>query len=105
MIVTSPCPDHPYDILPLVLTGATQEIFGCIVDVDVTAEKPYKLLDTESITYDLRTRAAVSDFSPAKQYVLVRLTNCYKESADTDTKHQVEGCGNKIPIFSVVRAP
>ncbi|XP_075901198.1 dynein axonemal intermediate chain 3 [Nelusetta ayraudi] len=63
-------PDHPYDIMPLVLTSATQEIFGCIVDIDVTAEKPYKLLDRESITYDLRTRAAVSDFSPAKQYVL-----------------------------------
>lgn len=70
---TSPRPDHPYDILPLVLTAATQEIFGCIVDVDVTAEKPYKLLDRESIAYDLRTRAAVSDFSPAKQYILVRL--------------------------------
>lgn len=71
MIATSAHPDHPYDILPLVLTTATQDIFGCIVDVDVTAAKPYKLLDRESIMYDLRTRAAVSDFSPAKQFVLV----------------------------------
>lgn len=69
-------PDHPYDILPLVLTAATQELFGCVVDEDVTVEKPYKLLDKEDIIQDFKTRAAVSDFSPAKHIVLVRLIYC-----------------------------
>lgn len=72
-------PDHPYDILPLVLTAATQEIFGCVVDEDVTVEKPYKLLDKQDIIQDFKTRAAVSDFSPAKHIVLVRLIYCYTD--------------------------
>ncbi|XP_061591402.1 dynein axonemal intermediate chain 3 [Cololabis saira] len=60
---------HPDDILPLVLTSATQELFGCRADEDVTPESPYKLLQKEDIMKDIKTRAAVSDFSPVKKTV------------------------------------
>ncbi|AWP10639.1 putative WD repeat-containing protein 63 [Scophthalmus maximus] len=63
-------PDHPEDILPMVLTSVTQELFDCRADEDVTAESPYKLLQTEDIIQDIKTRAGVSDFSPVKQIVL-----------------------------------
>ncbi|XP_076581938.1 dynein axonemal intermediate chain 3 [Chaetodon auriga] len=61
---------HPDDIFPMVLTSATQELFGCLADEDVTAESPYKLLKKDDIIQDIKTRAAVSDFSPVKQFVL-----------------------------------
>ncbi|XP_035996774.1 WD repeat-containing protein 63 [Fundulus heteroclitus] len=61
---------HPDDIFPLVLTSATQELFGCRADEDVTEKSPYKLLQKDDIVLDMRTRAAVSDFSPVKQIVL-----------------------------------
>ncbi|XP_041790507.1 dynein intermediate chain 3, axonemal [Chelmon rostratus] len=61
---------HPDDIFPMVLTSATQELFGCLADEDVTGESPYKLLKKDDIIQDIKTRAAVSDFSPVKQFVL-----------------------------------
>ncbi|XP_068445744.1 dynein axonemal intermediate chain 3 isoform X2 [Clinocottus analis] len=61
---------HPDDIFPLVLTSATQERFGCRADEDVTEKSPHKLLKKDDIIQDLKTRAAVSDFSPVKQIVL-----------------------------------
>ncbi|RXN11979.1 WD repeat-containing 63 [Labeo rohita] len=61
---------HPDYIFPLVLTSATQELFGCQADEDVTGENPYKLLKKEDIIKDMKTRASVSDFSPVKQLVL-----------------------------------
>ncbi|KAM8874634.1 dynein axonemal intermediate chain 3 [Spinachia spinachia] len=63
-------PGHPDDIFPVVLTSATQKLFGCRSDVDVTWESPYKLLKKDDIIKDFKTRAAVSDFSPVKQIVL-----------------------------------
>ncbi|XP_026201778.1 WD repeat-containing protein 63 isoform X2 [Anabas testudineus] len=63
-------PDHPEDICPMVLTSATQDLFDCRADEDVTGESPYKLLKKDSIIQDIKTRAAVSDFSPVKQIVL-----------------------------------
>ncbi|XP_049443884.1 dynein axonemal intermediate chain 3 [Epinephelus fuscoguttatus] len=63
-------PGHPDDIFPLVLTSVTQELFGCRADEDVTGESPYKLLKKVDIIQDIKTRAAVSDFSPVKQIVL-----------------------------------
>ncbi|XP_053096688.1 dynein axonemal intermediate chain 3 [Pangasianodon hypophthalmus] len=62
--------EHPDYICPLVLTSATQELFGCRANEDVTGENPYKLLRKDDIIQDMRTRAAVSDFSPIKQAVL-----------------------------------
>ncbi|GAA6071518.1 dynein axonemal intermediate chain 3 isoform X1, partial [Tachysurus ichikawai] len=61
---------HPDFIFPLVLTSATQELFSCRGDEDVTRENPYKLLRKDDIIQDMRNRAAVSDFSPIKQTVL-----------------------------------
>ncbi|GAA6221340.1 WD repeat-containing protein 63 [Lates japonicus] len=63
-------PDHPADIFPMVLTSVTQKLFGCCADEDVTGESPYKLLKKDDIIQDIKTRAAVSDFSPVKQIVL-----------------------------------
>ncbi|CAB1323949.1 unnamed protein product [Coregonus sp. 'balchen'] len=61
---------HPNDIFPLTLTSATQELFGCRCDEDVTGDNPYKILRKEDMVHDMRMRAAVSDFSPVKQLVL-----------------------------------
>lgn len=63
--------DRPDYIFPLVLTSVTQELFGCRTDEDVTGENPHKLIKKEDIIQDLKTRAAVSDFSPVKQRVVV----------------------------------
>ncbi|XP_040216499.1 dynein intermediate chain 3, axonemal isoform X2 [Rana temporaria] len=60
---------HPDYVIPLVLTSKTQEIFQCRVDEDVTQENPCKLLKKEEILSDLKTRAAVSDFSPIKSVI------------------------------------
>lgn len=65
--------DRPADIFPLVLTSATQELFSCRPDEDVTEKSPYKLLKKDDIIQDMKTRAAVSDFTPVKQIVFVSL--------------------------------
>uniref|UniRef100_A0A8B9GVX3 WD repeat domain 63 n=1 Tax=Astyanax mexicanus TaxID=7994 RepID=A0A8B9GVX3_ASTMX len=44
-----------------------QELFGCRADEDVTGDDPYRLLKKEDIIQDMKTRAAISDFSPIKQ--------------------------------------
>uniref|UniRef100_A0A3B3X4Q1 WD repeat domain 63 n=1 Tax=Poecilia mexicana TaxID=48701 RepID=A0A3B3X4Q1_9TELE len=62
--------DHPDDIFPLVLTSATQELFNCRIDEDVTEKHPFKLLKRDDIIDDMKTRAAISDFSPVKHAVL-----------------------------------
>lgn len=49
----------------------TQEIFSCICDEHVTEEEPFKLLKKEAIITDMKMRAAISDFHPVKQIVLV----------------------------------
>ena len=54
------------------MTTKTQEIFRCIVDEHVSEEAPTKLITKEEIIEDLRMRAAISDFHPVKQLVLVR---------------------------------
>lgn len=48
------------------LTGATQQLFGCVCDEQVTRAAPHKLIPKQSILDDLIKRAAVSDFSPFK---------------------------------------
>uniref|UniRef100_A0A8C5CZW5 Dynein axonemal intermediate chain 3 n=1 Tax=Gadus morhua TaxID=8049 RepID=A0A8C5CZW5_GADMO len=54
---------HLYPIL-------LSELFGCRADEDLTEASPYKLLNKEDVVQDMKTRAAVSDFSPVKQFVL-----------------------------------
>lgn len=70
----------------MVLTSATQELFGCIADEDVTRESPYKLLKKDDIIQDIKTRAAVSDFSPVKQIVLVGQINSHTDPSDNTPK-------------------
>ncbi|XP_075038119.1 dynein axonemal intermediate chain 3 [Mixophyes fleayi] len=60
---------HPEYIIPLVLTSKTQEIFHCKIDEDVTQDNPFKLVKKEEILGDLKSRAAVSDFSPFKSVI------------------------------------
>uniref|UniRef100_A0A8C9V7Z2 Dynein axonemal intermediate chain 3 n=1 Tax=Scleropages formosus TaxID=113540 RepID=A0A8C9V7Z2_SCLFO len=67
---TDVLPDVPEDIFPMVLTSATQELFECRADEDVTQNNPYKLLKKDDILHDMKARAAVSDFHPVKQTVL-----------------------------------
>ncbi|XP_072918615.1 dynein axonemal intermediate chain 3 [Hemitrygon akajei] len=57
-------------VAPLYLTSKTQEIFQCVIDRDVTQEKPYKLIKKEFIVNDMKTRAAVSDFHPYKHPIM-----------------------------------
>ncbi|XP_064189536.1 dynein axonemal intermediate chain 3 [Anguilla rostrata] len=60
----------PNDIFPMVITAATQELFECRADEDVTKDNPFKFLKKEDIKQDMKKRAAVSDFHPVKQVVL-----------------------------------
>uniref|UniRef100_A0A3Q2CXE9 Dynein axonemal intermediate chain 3 n=1 Tax=Cyprinodon variegatus TaxID=28743 RepID=A0A3Q2CXE9_CYPVA len=61
---------QPDGIFPLVLTSATQELFDCCADKDVTKKSPHKLLKKDDILQDIKTRAAESDFTPVKEIVL-----------------------------------
>eukprot|EP00041_Stephanoeca_diplocostata_P029301 m.862508 g.862508 ORF g.862508 m.862508 type:complete len:987 (-) comp23535_c0_seq1:54-3014(-) len=49
------------------MTGATQAIFACEADKDVTPENPQKLVTLEAVKADMKQRAAVSDFSVYKK--------------------------------------
>ncbi|XP_030062184.1 dynein axonemal intermediate chain 3 [Microcaecilia unicolor] len=60
---------HPEYIVPLVLTTHTQQIFQCQPDEEFTMENPFKLIKKADILNDLKTRAAISDFSPVKKLV------------------------------------
>ncbi|XP_048581354.1 dynein axonemal intermediate chain 3 [Nematostella vectensis] len=61
--------ETPSDIMPLFFTSKTQEIFACKGDEDVTDENPFKLIPKEAIEQDFKSRAAISDFHPAKKIV------------------------------------
>ena len=61
----------PENCFPLFMTSKTQEIFHCQCDVDVTEDNPIKIITKQEILDDMRMRAAVSDFSPFKQQILV----------------------------------
>ena len=54
----------PTGMTPIFLSGATQGIFECVADVNVTAAAPTKLIKKDSIMDDIKKRAAVSDFKP-----------------------------------------
>ncbi len=58
-------------LFPIFFTSASQEIFGCKVDVNVTPENPQKLVPLEVIIKDFKDRAAVSDFHPCKAQMQV----------------------------------
>ena len=41
--------EHPEYILPIFFTGATQALFKCVADEDVTEENPYKVINKQDI--------------------------------------------------------
>lgn len=86
---------HPEDILPLLLTSVTQEMFSCIAEEHVTGESPYKLLKKDDVVQDMKRRAAVSDFSPAKQTVLV--SRLIVTLIPQDATHDDTARGNPAP--------
>ena len=61
----------PDGSIAIFFTGATQEIFGCVIDRDVTPEAPQKIILLEKIMDDFRNRAGVSDFSAVKKEMQV----------------------------------
>ena len=61
----------PAGVVPLFFSGPSQQIFGCVVDVDLTDENPHKLIHKKKILEDFKNRAAVCDFFPVKQKILV----------------------------------
>ena len=61
----------PAGVVPLFFSGPSQQIFECVVDEDLTPERPHKLIPKEKIVEDFKNRAAVSDFHPIKQKMLV----------------------------------
>lgn len=61
----------PEGVVPLFLSSKTQEIFHCRCDEDVTEENPIKIITKQEILDDMRNRAAVCDFHPIKQEVIV----------------------------------
>ena len=65
-------PAVPDGIKPVFLSTATQQIFKCVGDSDVTSEAPHVMLKKEDLLQDIQNRAAVSDFQPLKQIIQVR---------------------------------
>lgn len=61
----------PEGVVPIFLSSKTQEIFHCRCDEDVTEENPIKIITKQEILDDMRNRAAVCDFHPIKQEVIV----------------------------------
>ena len=66
----------PPGVVPLFFSGPSQQIFGCVVDVDLTDQNPHKLIPKQKIIEDFKNRAAVCDFHPVKQKMLVHVYTC-----------------------------
>ncbi|XP_076353043.1 missing minor mitochondria isoform X2 [Tachypleus tridentatus] len=60
----------PFGIKPMTLTNHTQNLFSCVVGTDVCENKRKVFLQKLSVIEDMKKRAAVSDFHPAKQEIL-----------------------------------
>lgn len=72
-VSASPSRTIPEGVKPLFFSGPSQQIYGCVVDVDVTPDDPHKLIPKEKIVEDFKNRAAVCDFHPVKKILLVKL--------------------------------
>lgn len=70
----------PPGVVPLFFSGPSQQIFGCVVDVDLTDQNPHKLIPKEKIIEDFKNRAAVCDFHPVKQKILVNTLHSHTHS-------------------------
>ncbi|XP_043556049.1 dynein axonemal intermediate chain 3 [Chiloscyllium plagiosum] len=75
------------DVIPLVLTSRTQEIFQCVIDQDVTEDHPYKLIKKEDIINDMKSRGGISDFYPFKHLILEHATEEFLIALDKDFKY------------------
>ncbi len=64
-----PAKTVPVGIVPLFFSGASQQVFGCVTDTDLTSENPHVLIPKEKILEDFKNRAAVSDFHPVKKQI------------------------------------
>ena len=64
-------PAIPAGIVPLFFSTASQQLYECVADQDLTEENPHKLISKKKIAEDFKNRAAVCDFHPVKQKVLV----------------------------------
>jgi len=64
----------PPGITAIFLTSSTQELFKLKGGEHVSAEKPLKFVPKSDILADLYARAAVSDFSPIKALIQVRIS-------------------------------
>ena len=56
---------------PVFLSSKTQQIYHCVCDEDVTKASPFKIITKEEILEDMHNRAAICDFHPLKQRIIV----------------------------------
>ena len=61
----------PEGTFPILLTPITQEKFECVVEWDLSALEPQKLISAEKIREDLQTLGPASDFDPLKHQIEV----------------------------------
>lgn len=59
----------PTDIVPLFISTSSQQLFKVKVNEDVSESNRFKILPKADLQSDLYTRAAVSDFAPAKKWI------------------------------------
>ena len=65
-------------MIPIFLSSKSQEIFQCVAEEDVTEANPHKLIPKEAIIQDMKDRAAISDFHPVKQLILVSFSPVFQ---------------------------
>ncbi|TPX51495.1 hypothetical protein SeLEV6574_g00261 [Synchytrium endobioticum] len=56
-------------VLPLFITGPTQDMFKIKASEDLTREKPFKLIPKADLLSDIHVRIAISDWYPAKKEI------------------------------------
>ncbi|KAJ3344323.1 WD repeat-containing protein 63 [Gonapodya sp. JEL0774] len=59
----------PDGVMPLFLTGATQNLYKVVNGEDVTEENRFKMIPKADFLADFQTRRAIGDFYPAKEFV------------------------------------
>lgn len=75
-------PELLQGVMPLFLTGMTQELFKVKIGEDVTTDKMFKIIPKPDFLSDIQTRLAISDFQPAKSRILVRSSSITKYLAN-----------------------
>jgi hypothetical protein len=58
-------------IFPMFLSSQSQALVKCSIEVDVTTEKMFRMVPKSDFIQDMATRLAISDFTPAKAFILV----------------------------------